>query len=710
MASQEPYSGTPQVAPALSPTPSEHIDAPISAFGGATAAATQHLGQTEDSVGNELFQRSIAMQTLKQTADANNAVADYTDQLGKMHADYTATMGKNAVDGLDPYIEQTEKLRAQYKDGLDSPLAQRMFDQESRNIRGRAVWSAAGHAGDQNKAYVLGSLKARDDSANNASLTNPTDEAGFQQNLVDLKGRVNQQATIRGWSQEQTDAALQSSTSDLWSSRITGLVKSQPLAAQKLLDQAQKSGSIVGPEYGRLQDLVTGQMRTVQTRNIGSSVLAGDDGRFGEGIVDKATARTGIKAIESSGGNYSVIGPDVKGDHALGAYQVMGNNLQPWLKEAGMASMSQQEFLTNHAAQDQLFDFKFGQYMQQYGSANKAALAWFTGSPNPDPNASDGGTTAKQYVQKFNAAIANSAPLGSLVSAAKARAAEQSPNDPLLPDFAEQRIEAMHNEQVRIQKDAEFNNKQTVESGLINGGQGGKLPTTVEDLKAQDPKIAASWDAMQPSDQRRYMRVLAQNAKGDMAWDEDKLKTYQQLIGMRQNNPDEFLQTDVISADLPISARRKLVDMQAEVNKQAGANPVTTHAMSVLQPMTDPIGLNRKQDKEGYNQLTGAMHDQIAQFQAENKRAPKDDEIQVMGARLLQRQNVHWYSSGTEMFRSPVPDEAAKIIAADPTWKKIGIEPTDEQIRRIYIQRQYQELYGKKTQSASAKPEVPTSR
>ena len=51
----------------------------------------------------------------------------------------------------------------------------------------------------------------------------------------------------------------------------------------------------------------------------------------------------------------------------------MQGNLQPWLKEAGMPAMSEQEFINDHAAQDKLAGFKLAQYQDETGSANEAA-------------------------------------------------------------------------------------------------------------------------------------------------------------------------------------------------------------------------------------------------------------------------------------------------------------------------------------------------
>ncbi|MBB4064730.1 hypothetical protein [Gellertiella hungarica] len=113
------------------------------------------------------------------------------------------------------------------------------------------------------------------------------------------------------------------------------------------------------------------------------------------------------KAIQSieSGGNYGALGPITKnGDRAYGAFQVMGNNIGPWSKEALGRSISAKEFLANPALQDKIFQHRFGGYVDKFGPSG-AAQAWFGG---PGSVGKGGawtdvlGTSGNAYVEKFN--------------------------------------------------------------------------------------------------------------------------------------------------------------------------------------------------------------------------------------------------------------------------------------------------------------------
>jgi hypothetical protein len=85
---------------------------------------------------------------------------------------------------------------------------------------------------------------------------------------------------------------------------------------------------------------------------------------------------------------------------ATGAYQVMKANIAGWTKEALGHSLTLTEWLGNHEAQDKVAMYKLGKSQKKYGSWQSAAAVWFSGQPNPNSTASDGGNTVRQYVDK----------------------------------------------------------------------------------------------------------------------------------------------------------------------------------------------------------------------------------------------------------------------------------------------------------------------
>jgi hypothetical protein len=124
-------------------------------------------------------------------------------------------------------------------------------------------------------------------------------------------------------------------------------------------------------------------------------------------LGDIGTYAKAIQSIES-GGNYGALGPLTRsGDRAYGAYQVMGSNIAPWSKETFGRAISAEEFLRNPSMQDQIFQHKFGGYVDRYGPAG-AAQAWFGGPGSVGKGGAGAdilGTTGSEYVSKFTSNV-----------------------------------------------------------------------------------------------------------------------------------------------------------------------------------------------------------------------------------------------------------------------------------------------------------------
>lgn len=135
----------------------------------------------------------------------------------------------------------------------------------------------------------------------------------------------------------------------------------------------------------------------------------------GQAPFDISRAKQAIANIESSGGNYGAIGPVTKsGDRAYGKYQVMGNNIPSWTREALGYSMTPAEFLRDQDAQEKVFEHHFGKSVQKYGNVADAASVWFSGRPIARAgNATDVlGTTVPKYVSQFMASYESGKPGG----------------------------------------------------------------------------------------------------------------------------------------------------------------------------------------------------------------------------------------------------------------------------------------------------------
>lgn len=695
---QVPFTGVPSVAPELNPQPRYTADVTPDAFGVNVWQATRQLGDTTAKVGDEIYARGLAMQDLYNHSEAQQAASDYMQKAGELHANFSSLQGKDAVDAYPQYIKDLQGARQDIRGGLSNEMSGKLFDGESLSTMGRTIFNGAGHAATQNKNYAISASDARVQAISDRTIGQPADEDAFQDGLQDAEDEVRAQGQLKGLAPEAIDQAVSQQTSSLWAQRIKGLVKTQPITAGKMLDKAIGDGEVQGEDIAKLTNLVQSARNTVGARMVSHDVMSGASGRWGQGPVDIKQAGEAIGTFES-GGNYQAIGPMTSHGAALGKYQVMEENLPQFLAKAGLPSMTKEEFLKNHAAQDQVFASVFGGYMKDTGSFNDAASKWFSGRTQAQAgNAKDSlGTSVTAYVAGTNAILARNAPLSAKVDMGQRIASEQAPNDPLFPDYVRDRIEGDNNKQIQIKRDDNFQNRSTIETALM-GQDGGKLPSTVEELTA-DPKAADAWDHLvqnDPAAARRYMGVLSRNSKGDHNWTTNTLKQYQGFKGQAQNDPTDFIDANVIESDLPNSAKRELINLQQKLKGSAQGDPRVQRAMGILGPDLQAAGISRA-DKDQYNEFTGALADQLQQFATDNNRPPKVDEVKTIGARLLQGQTSKgWlWNSQVPTFQVPVPNDEADKIKADPSWQKLGITPTDQQVQRIYTRKMYQDLYGK---------------
>jgi hypothetical protein len=96
---------------------------------------------------------------------------------------------------------------------------------------------------------------------------------------------------------------------------------------------------------------------------------------------------------QESGGNYGAVNSS---SGALGAYQVMPDNVPEWTTRALGHSVSTSEFLSSPADQDAVAQTILGGYYDKYGPAGAAAM-WYSGQP--DPTKGYGDPPVWQYVK-----------------------------------------------------------------------------------------------------------------------------------------------------------------------------------------------------------------------------------------------------------------------------------------------------------------------
>lgn len=219
------------------------------------------------------------------------------------------------------------------------------------------------------------------------------------------------QALMGGYESYATDRDEKKATEDRNSRLASAIAKMKTDPEGGLAEAAS-----LDPEYGlraasslAIEKVKQGQQR--DTRQAAANSFGASYG-MPSGIQSAplpAPGGTGnaagaIAGIES-GGRYDAVGPvaNSKGNRAYGKYQVLDSNIPTWTQEVLGQSMTPEQFLASPQAQEAVFQAKFGQYVQKYGSPEAASRAWFAGEGGMNsPGAVDvNGMTVDRYGQKF---------------------------------------------------------------------------------------------------------------------------------------------------------------------------------------------------------------------------------------------------------------------------------------------------------------------
>lgn len=280
---QVPYTPYPTADPiAGSGSRGVSIPSGIDAFGAGIAEAGKGLGGTLAHVGDELFQRAVALKELQNETEARQADADYMEQAGLKHAEFNALEGKARVDAFPEHIKNLKQIREDIRGGLSNQSAQKMYDSQSLSTMGRTIFNAAGAAASAQKSWSIGTAKAQIDLDAKTVEDNPSDDVLFQNKLNRVNAGAVNLGDLSGYDSVQTKDLSVKLRSQLWKQRIIGLSRDAPFKALQMLEANHTNLT--------QQDFLTvDQSVRTQARAVGASQIANDvykDG-LGDGTEPK---------------------------------------------------------------------------------------------------------------------------------------------------------------------------------------------------------------------------------------------------------------------------------------------------------------------------------------------------------------------------------------------------------------------------------------
>lgn len=271
MASQVPYSPVPSVGPSGQAVPELRVNASSDAFGVNIGEAIKGLGGTVQHVGDELFQRGLALQKLQNETIAKQADTDYMIKAGDLHAKFSALEGQDAVNAFPEYAKNLQKSREEIRASLGNDEARRFYDSQSLSTMGRSIFNGAGHSATEQKKWTHRTLDAQDSAVIKSVDDDPTSDTNVSSALRTLEQNSYTRQHLMGASKEQRVDDLSKRKSILVSQRIMSIAKKDPEAASAMLDTFSKE--LYGDDKRKVENYVQTSLETRGAAIVSANVM-----------------------------------------------------------------------------------------------------------------------------------------------------------------------------------------------------------------------------------------------------------------------------------------------------------------------------------------------------------------------------------------------------------------------------------------------------
>lgn len=262
------------------------VDTPLAAFGGTIAQAIQGVGGDLSKDGDEIFQRAMALQDLRNAAESDDAVTKYMAGLGDIHAKFNALEGEARAKAYPQYLSDIKNLREQIGGSLSNPMSRRMYDRESLSTMGRTMFSGAAAAADAQKQWFVGSAQSSIDMSTKRIVDNPDDDGIFNDCIRDITDKVKHISQLKGEDYVQMQDRLTNTLSQQYRERVISKAHLEPVQAAALLDAYKKQGLITQPDFNKADAVVRNSSRSIGSANIAHDVYSNNPDM---GIEDMVT-------------------------------------------------------------------------------------------------------------------------------------------------------------------------------------------------------------------------------------------------------------------------------------------------------------------------------------------------------------------------------------------------------------------------------------
>lgn len=687
---------TPSVAPSGT-QPLQNINAPAGAFGGGIAQAGEGVARATEGGADLLEQHQIVMTGLANKANSDAASVDFAATADKIRTDFvTNQRGGNAQPAYDDYVTQVNTARDAAKATLTNPMAQQMFDSDSRRTAFNITSDMARHAATEQNQYINVTSVAKEKAAGDQYVQSP-DNPGTLANLLSTTEKETTFRAIRmGLNPERED--------------------DKPVIAEMIAQNRSKPlmaaiESTAATDYPKARAMFDANKDLLDTGSVeaGSKYLAA----LGKPYVANQLA-------EMFGPNgHAPTAPsvkDIQNNPHLVFSSILGQDVTVTSGARSTAQNAEANGVVNSLhipGNGVAFDF-----VPKDGN-NAAAVAKLKAAElNPkelfvDPNQNgDGGshvhvgwTTAQiiaSQTGKPPVGVTTPAQLDEMIAPRQAAlntyVDKYLGGDPEIKASASRNLDAEFG-RLRMGLDAQAQASQgRLFQSLGLPGDQQAHPINQQQLFQSYPGAQNDYLALTPLQREGVDRMMVKNAHptfGDMT--PEQLDGYHQLAGEQIGSPKTFANHDLLAdprfTSLPAGTANQLWKSQQQLRAGQPTNPTLTRALSLAKPYLDqaaqagdfPALDNNKADvtSASYHRFTSALTANVTAYHDINKADPPPDKVQLMIQHLLL--NKAYLDPNKAQLSPGVPDDFTK--AAMSAAYARGKTLNDAQLQALYAKK-----------------------
>jgi hypothetical protein len=271
-----PYQQVPSETPQIQvPNAYQDIQSPPEAFGAGSGRALEGLGTGFEQAGNRLATQAIARQELYNKVATDDQVNKFEAEMQNvLHGDpskpgnvgFFGKHGEEAMRAFPQVHADLNALREKYKGGLESPITQHMFDNDTRRTVNYMLGQVGAHYDSETKQYQVNTAKAKGmlGEQSQASAAANLDYPGF---ILGLEKRLKASddeidAKPGGGGEEQKLAGHARIRADSVKQWTDSLAVKNPVAALEFLHQ--NSDAVDKLEYPQLEAQLRARAGTMQ--------------------------------------------------------------------------------------------------------------------------------------------------------------------------------------------------------------------------------------------------------------------------------------------------------------------------------------------------------------------------------------------------------------------------------------------------------------